>query len=338
MKILFIQPRVGIGDFILFLPFIKAIAEQEQNSEIYILTKKRTVADQLLINDKKIKIIFVERDRDGKGKHDGIKGFFQLKNLIKSYSFDKVFILHQSCRYALLCKLAGIKNILGYGRNFQFLFLSPLIFNNNFFNKNFNIYEEALSFTKKIIKYKEFNKNAEIIITNNEKDDFYNKYKNNKNNNIIIGIGGSGSIVKWPVENWIALIDYLNKNFTINFIIAGGKNDEVEFNLIKEKLRIQNIFSLCNLNIREAMIGMSFGKFFIGNDSGMHHVAAAIGINTLVLIGSTPLNYTKYSTFMNQIIPDGYQDVGHSSNAMKNISIQTVIKKFENINLIKKLF
>ena len=338
MKILFIQPRVGIGDFILFLPFIKAIAEQEQNSEIYILTKKRTVADQLLINDKKIKIIFVERDRDGKGKHDGIKGFFLLKNLIKSYSFDKVFILHQSCRYALLCKLAGIKNILGYGRNFQFLFLSPLIFNNNFFNKNFNIYEEALSFTKKIIKYKEFNKNAEIIITNNEKDDFYNKYKNNKNNNIIIGIGGSGSTVKWPVENWIALIDYLNKNFTINFIIAGGKNDEVEFNLIKEKLRIQNIFSLCNLNIREAMIGMSFGKFFIGNDSGMHHVAAAIGINTLVLIGSTPLNYTKYSTFMNQIIPDGYQDVGHSSNAMKNISIQTVIKKFENINLIKKLF
>ena len=79
MKILFIQPRVGIGDFILFLPFIKAIAEQEQNSEIYILTKKRTAADQILINDKKIKIIFVERYRNGKGNHDGIKGFFQLK-------------------------------------------------------------------------------------------------------------------------------------------------------------------------------------------------------------------------------------------------------------------
>ena len=53
MKILFIQPRVGIGDFILFLPFINAIAEQEKNSEIYILTKKRTVADQILIHDKK---------------------------------------------------------------------------------------------------------------------------------------------------------------------------------------------------------------------------------------------------------------------------------------------
>jgi heptosyltransferase-2 len=338
MKILFIQPRVGIGDFILFLPFIKAIAQQEHNPEIYILTKKRTAANQILIHDKKIKIIFVERDRDGKEKHDGIKGFFQLKKLIKSYSFDKAFILHQSCRYALLCKLAGIKNILGYGRNFQFLFLTPFIFNKNFFNKNFNIYKEALSFTKKIIKDKEFNKNAEIIITNKEKDDFYNKYKHNKNNNFIIGIGGSGPTVKWPVENWITLIDYLNKNFTINFVIAGGKNDGVDFNLIKEKLKIQNISSLCNLDIRDAMIGMSFGKFFIGNDSGMHHVAAAIGINTLVLIGSTPLNYTKYSTFMNQIIPDDYQDVGHSSNAMKNISVQAVIKKFENINLIKKLF
>jgi heptosyltransferase-2 len=338
MKILFIQPRVGMGDFILFLPFINAIAEQEKNSEIYILTKKRTAANQILIHDKKIKIIFLERDRSGNEKHDGIKGFFQLKNLIKSYSFDKAFILHQSCRYALLCKLAGIKNILGYGRNFQFLFLSPLIFNNNFFNKNFNIYEEALKFTKKIIEYKEFKRNAEIIITDKEKNDFVAKYKFNKNKNIIIGIGGSGPTVKWPIENWITLIDYLNKNLTINFIIAGGKNDEINFNLIKEKLKIENIFSLCNLNIREAIIGMSFGDFFIGNDSGMHHIAAAVGINTLVLVGSTPLNYTKYSTFMHQLTPDGYKDVGHSSNAMKNISVSNVIKNFENINSIKKLF
>ena len=338
MRILFIQPRVGIGDFILFLPFIKAIAEQEQNSEIYILTKKRTAADQILIHDKKIKIIFLERNSDGKEKHDGIRGFFLLKKLIKSYSFDKAFILHQSFRYALLCKLAGIKNILGYGRNFQFLFLSPLIFNKNFFYKNFNIYEEALEFTKRIINNKAFKRNAEIIITNKEKDDFNIKYKFSKNKNIIIGIGGSGPTVKWPIENWISLIDYLNKNFTINFIIAGGKNDEPEFNLIKEKLKIKNIFSLCNLNIREAITGMSFGKFFIGNDSGMHHLAASIGIDTLVLIGSTPLNYTKYSTFMNQIIPDGYQDVGHSSNAMASISTDNVIKKIENINLIKKLF
>ena len=164
------------------------------------------------------------------------------------------------------------------------------------------------------------------------------RIKLSQKKNIIIGIGGSGPTVKWSIENWITLIDYLNKNFAANFIIAGGKNEEVEFNFIKEKLKIDNIFSLCNLNIRQAIVGMSFGKFFIGNDSGMHHLAASIGIHTLVLIGSTPLNYTKYSTFMNQIIPDDYQDIGHSSNAMKNISTNNVIKKIENINLIKKLF
>ena len=338
MKILFIQPRVGIGDFILFLPFIKAIADQELNSEIYILTKKRTAASQILSNDKKINIIYLERDKSGKEKHDGVKGIFQLIRLIKSYSFDKAFILHQSCRYALICKLAGIKNILGYGRNFQFIFLSPLIFNKNFFNKDFNIYEEALNFTKKIIGNKEFKKNFEIIVTSKEKDDFISKYNFDKNKNIIIGIGGSGPAVKWPIENWIKLIDYLNKKFLVNFIIAGGKNDETEFNAIIEKLKIKNIFSLCNLSIREAIIAMSFGKLFIGNDSGMHHIAAAISINTLVLVGSTPLNYTQYSNFMNQVIPDNYEDVGHLSNAMKNISVQNVIKNFENINLSKRLF
>ena len=283
-------------------------------------------------------IIFLERDKSGKEKHDGIKGFFQLKKLIEYYSFDKAFILHQSCRYALICKLAGIKNILGYGRNFQFIFLSPLIFNKNFFNKDFNIYEEALNFTKKIIGNKEFKKNFEIIVTSKEKDDFISKYNFDKNKNIIIGIGGSGPTVKWPIENWIKLIDYLNKKFLVNFIIAGGKNDETEFNSIIEKLKIKNIFSLCSLSIREAIIAMSFGKLFIGNDSGMHHIAAAISINTLVLVGSTPLNYTQYSNFMNQVIPDNYEDVGHLSNAMKNISVQNVIKNFENINLSKRLF
>ena len=336
MKILFIQPRVGIGDFIFFLPFIRAIAANEKGSEIYILTKKRTAADQILIHEKNIKIIFLETAANTKIKHNTIKKFFKLKNLIKSYSFEKAFILHQSYKYALLCKLAGIKKIFGYGRNFQFLFLSPLSFNKNFFNKNFSIYDEAFKFTKKIINNKEFDKNAEIIVTNKEKENLIVKYKFDKEKNIIIGIGGSGPTVKWPIKNWIALIDYLNKNFNMNFLIAGGKNEEEHFSFIQKNLNIKNIFSLCNLNIREALIAMSFGRFFIGNDSGMHHIAAALKINTLVLVGSTPLNYTKYSTFMNQIIPDGYQDVGHSSDAMKYISVESVIKNFENINSVKK--
>ena len=50
-----------------------------------------------------------------------------------------------------------------------------------------------------------------------EKDDFDIKYKFSQKKNIIIGIGGSGPTVKWPIENWITLIDYLNKNFTTNF-------------------------------------------------------------------------------------------------------------------------
>ena len=336
MKILFIQPRVGIGDFILFLPFIRAIAANEKDSEIYILTKKRTAADQILLHEKNIKIIFIESAVNTDRKQNTIKEFFNLKNLIKSYSFEKAFILHQSCRYALLCKLAGIKKIFGYGRNFQFLFLSPLSFDKNFFNKNFSIYDEAFKFTKKIINNQEFDKNAEIIVSNKEKGDLNSKYKFDKQKNIIIGIGGSGPTVKWPIKNWIALIDYLNKNFNTNFLIAGGKKDEENFSFIQKNLNIKNIFSVCNLNIRDALIAMSFGSFFIGNDSGMHHIAAALKINTLVLVGSTPLNYTKYSTFMNQIIPDDYQDVGHSSDAMKYISVENVIKKFENINSVKK--
>ena len=64
-----------------------------------------------------------------------------------------------------------------------------------------------------------------------------------------IGIGGSGPAVKWPIENWIKLIDYLNKKFLVNFIIAGGKNDETEFNLIIENPSTINQFPKIYTNL-----------------------------------------------------------------------------------------
>ena len=108
MKILIIQQRYGIGDLIIFLPYIHAISKKFK-TKVSLLVKESSKASDLLSNDKNIdEIIILDKDKDG------IKGFFKLSNEIKKRNFDKVFIFNSSLRYNLIAKFSGIKSVIQY--------------------------------------------------------------------------------------------------------------------------------------------------------------------------------------------------------------------------------
>ena len=114
MKVLVIQPKIGMGDMVIYLPYIHAIAKKFQTS-VSILVKENSRAKDLLIDDDKIKeIITLDRTNLNSGSHDGISGFFKLTKELKKRKFDKVFIFSSSLRYFLVSKLAGVKKISQY--------------------------------------------------------------------------------------------------------------------------------------------------------------------------------------------------------------------------------
>ena len=102
MKILIIQQRYGIGDLIIFLPYIHAISKKFK-TKVSLLVKESSKASDLLSNDINIdEIIILDKDKDG------IKGFFKLSNEIKKRNFDKVFIFNSSLRYNLIAKFSAL--------------------------------------------------------------------------------------------------------------------------------------------------------------------------------------------------------------------------------------
>ena len=105
MKILAIQNRMGIGDMVIFLPFIESIAKNF-NSPITLLVKESSKANEYLNNNNNIKkIIYLKRSNKNNEYHDGIFGFFKLTEELKKHSFDKVFIFNSSLRYNLICSI-----------------------------------------------------------------------------------------------------------------------------------------------------------------------------------------------------------------------------------------
>ena len=113
MKILAIQNRMGIGDTVIFLPYIKEISKKF-NIPVSLLVKKSSKADQFLNHTDYIdKIIHLEQNKK-RGKHGGIIGAIRLAQDLKKYKFDKVYIFNSSLRFNLVARIAGIKNIYQY--------------------------------------------------------------------------------------------------------------------------------------------------------------------------------------------------------------------------------
>ena len=114
MKILAIQNRMGIGDTVIFLPFIKSISTKF-NSPVNLLVKENSRADQFLNQTNYIdKIIHLKRNNQNTDRHDGAMGFFNLVNDLKNYKYEIVFIFNSSLRFNLIARLAGIKKIYQY--------------------------------------------------------------------------------------------------------------------------------------------------------------------------------------------------------------------------------
>jgi len=185
MKILAVQNRMGIGDTVIFLPYIKAIS-QKFRVPVSLLVKENSKADQFLNQSNYIdKIIILERIKNKNSRHDGIVGSFKLANDLRKHKFDKIFIFNSSLRFNLIARFLKIPEVYQY----------PL------FNKS---EQHIIDAPRKFIKDKldlEINEDPEIQIENTSTFKLSEKFKINKNDiNILLGIGGSGPTKRIPAK------------------------------------------------------------------------------------------------------------------------------------------
>ena len=76
-----------MGDLCIFLSSMHEIAKKNKDDKIFLLTKKRTQAKNILKDDLYIKnVFFIDREEVG-SKHSGIKGFFRLLSALKEFNF-----------------------------------------------------------------------------------------------------------------------------------------------------------------------------------------------------------------------------------------------------------
>ena len=318
MKILAVQNRMGIGDTVIFLPFIKAL-HKKFNSPISLLVKESSKADQYLFETNYIdKILILERDINNKNRHDGFFGSFNLIQDLKKYNFDKIFIFNSSLRFNLIARFSNIPNIYQY----------PL------FNKD---KQHIIDTPKKFLKNKldiDVNEDPDIQISDKLISEATKKFQINKSElNILMGIGGSGPTKRIPSRIFLEIMDKTLKLKKCKFFLATGKNTEEQ--IILNEILNTKYKSFCvpldKLSIKETLPIIKNCNLSICNDSSFSHLSAALGIKTITLMADTPLIYGDYSSNMFPILPDGEETVSHNTLGKEKINSEKVFNKVVEI-------
>ena len=238
-------------------------------------------------------------------------------------------------------KRSKAKEVLKYDPHIKEIFYTDFDFKSkNFFSliyflKKFNFDEVyifaygikypllfKLAKSQKIFCYGFLKKNHDIFL------DLKNQ-STKELNSCVIGIGGSGPTKKWSIKNYKKLIDVLEERGFVKFIIAGGLDEIKDFNQLLISLPDTKLISLCEKSIDESIDEIAKADLYVGNDTGFMHLSGLCGLKTFGLFGDTPTNYVSYNPIIKPIIPDGYSEIGHDSNAIDKITVEKVIKDLD---------
>lgn len=304
-----IQPLPGIGDMIWLLPALQALAADAPDGKLVLFTKASTLADKVLVDEPWLSnIVHLPKAR---GILAIIPNFLRTWWALVCNKPDRLFILHQSARYRLASKCAGIKNTYSYPRDLA--------------KSKINGWEKSLKFLELLnipitSPYSQLSLKSDTITAAQKQFSSYPQPW------FIISPGASETNRCWPEDRFAACADSVIDALGGTVFLSGAD---------REKDRIQAVHKLCRNTAKIIpLAGLAFDQFMglmanskgiLGNDSGPINVAAALGVPAFVLCGvSLP---GLHSLHLVVIKPDQPTQAGNGMERISASQVRDVILK-----------
>ena len=269
MKILILAP-FGIGNLILLFPVLKIL--KEQNTDFDILSFHGAVG-KILDDWSEFVNLYKNHFHFGKNKIEIIKTILKIRK--NKYDFSILSFPSAKLHYNLLNFFCGARKRIGsvYPDN---SFKTLAFLNNVKHNVVENIHDVEQNF--------ELVKKSGIFKENYKIQRFPGKKNYSKIIGFHVGCSKGSEYKRWNVENWKEIADFLRNNYPDYEVRFYFGSDEQEELLFFEK-NCAEIKIMKNLSLFELKNGISQCGLFLSNDSGLMHIAAFCGVDTISVIG-----------------------------------------------------
>jgi heptosyltransferase-2 len=287
-----VQPLPGIGDMVWHLPHIRAIAAYA-GGPVTVIAKPRSLADQLLADDPAVAgIVWIDLNPKGRrGEHDGAAGFLRLVRRLRARRFGTLIMLHHSDTIAAAARLAGIADRRGYGFGLQRLFLNQGPF-----------LPREVAGLHQHTRATRYLRAAGIPLASEEpslnvaaaaRSEARARLGGLQVPFVAVGIASSEVIKQWGTVRFAELAGALLDRGWRGVVLVGGPDEARSAAAIMEALgeRSACVRLALGWHLREVQGLLAEAEFYVGNDTGVMNMAAAIGKRTYALFGTTPPFY-----------------------------------------------
>ncbi len=294
-----------LGDAVMTTPALLRVREKFPDSHITLLTAKKL--EELWQNHPAIDEII---------SFSPGESVFAVGKKLRERRFDTALVLPNSPRSAIEVFWAGIPTRIGYARPWRNFFLTRTVTERSSAVKMRKrspeeikqlISQPAQSKKSKTQKPEVNQANeylhlvaalgansepgpAKLFITQEEVEAARKKFGLNSISNPIFGLNPGaeyGPAKRWPIERFIAAAKEIQKQTNCTWVLFGGKNDTEFTNPIQNALSDSSINFAGKTSLRELMALLKCCRVFLTNDTGPMHVAAALGVPTIAIFGST---------------------------------------------------
>jgi len=274
-----------LGDAVMTTPALGRVREYFPEARITLLANP--LVAELFASHPWIDDVWIY---ERKGRHAGIKGRFVLARELKACSFDLAILLPNSLDAAFITWLARIPRRLGYATDGRGLLLTDKVpLSARMLTGHQSGYYLAMLEHCGITG----SQRQQLLMTTGAEDAGINELLASEGIHagcLVIGVNPGaayGSAKRWYPERFAGVADQLAQRWDARVVITGGR-DETK---IAEDICGMMTSPCLNLagktGIREMMAMIKRCNFFITNDSGPMHIAAAFDVPLVAIFGST---------------------------------------------------
>ncbi len=278
----------SIGDTVLSTPSLIALRRFLPDAQIDILLED-WVAPVLEGFDAVDNVLTVSR----KSK----KSRFETARQIRRNQYDVAFNLHGGTTATFFVRVSGAKHRVGFSHySYKFLYNHLLSSSVDFWQrKTVHSAEQQLALLGFVGVPVEDKPKSRLIVTENARSSIEEKLQsqiaNRKSQIALIHPVAAFDTKQWTTENFARIAEFLHEKGLQIVAVATKKEREVLENL--KKLSKVPILSFDDLTLPEITALASRAKIFIGNDSGIAHIAAAVQTPSVVVFGSSNINHWR---------------------------------------------
>jgi heptosyltransferase-2 len=272
-----------IGDVVMTLPALAAIRMTWPVAKLFVLAKPWVAEVYRRSSDVDEVILFEEP-----GRHAGIGGKWRLAAELRRYRFDCAILLQNAIEAAIIARLAGIPFRAGYNTDGRGFLLTHSVGRTS-----------AIRGVHQIDYYIEMVRALGCLPAgrsvhlrrddNGVSEKFFNEW-GIRTGHPLIGLAPGaafGPAKKWYPERFAAVVDRLIDDTGAQAILFGSGGDRESTTEVRKNARHPLIDIAGRTNLGEAIALISRCDLFISNDTGLMHIAGALGIPMIAIFGST---------------------------------------------------